>query len=490
MISLLYSDVECINAPAISSQVSEQLMLCDAIALILPENDLREYFLDTVSKPLIEKEDIKYRQDILKDFLGHRELLTMLDSLLSRFVGAVLDYNGSKIGKKQKLGRVSVDSGVSELCSVSALITELLFLIKKMYAEIKNLSLGSQGLVSFRERLGAIVLSDGYEKLISIAKRYEAPGLFHADISFALNEKAQLTKIKCLLSEKKSDVTVKQEKKKTPLFKRRTEKNESEAYTESIQLSYNSFAVEKIVGQAVSDITGAMVNVINTLIADFIGLKDELMFYKASCRIVDRFDDLGIKYSFPSFANKTEFLRLYDLFLLFRRSEEIEVIPNDFCFSDKTAGILISGDNGGGKTVYLRSVANAYLFAQAGLPVAAEISSLMPVRAIDVFMASYENTLGISESAGRFEEEVIKISEIADAPKENSIVMLNEFFQTTSYSEGAKGLYHILNYFSYRSVLWICVTHLTELLDMYKNDADISMVKVIDHKAKIIKNSS
>ena len=214
------------------------------------------------------------------------------------------------------------------------------------------------------------------------------------------------------------------------------------------------------------------------------------MFYKASCRIVDRFDDLGIKYSFPSFANKTEFLRLYDLFLLFRRSEEIEVIPNDFYFSDKTAGILISGDNGGGKTVYLRSVANAYLFAQAGLPVAAEISSLMPVRAIDVFMASYENTLGISESAGRFEEEVIKISEIADAPKENSIVMLNEFFQTTSYSEGAKGLYHILNYFSYRSVLWICVTHLTELLDMYKNDADISMVKVIDHKAKIIKNSS
>jgi len=54
-------------------------------------------------------------------------------------------------------------------------------------------------------------------------------------------------------------------------------------------------------------------------------------------------------------------------------------------------------------------------------------------------------------------------------------VILNETFQTTAYSEGAEGLYPILNYINEMGGGWILVTHLHDLFDRLSGESIVKM---------------
>ena len=130
-------------------------------------------------------------------------------------------------------------------------------------------------------------------------------------------------------------------------------------------------------------------------------------------------------------------------------------------------GILITGENNSGKTVYLRSVGMAQLLFQAGLPVPCESARMRIFSAVHTCYAAAEKEFVSGNDAGRFEQEVRVLSQLAERIQPNSLLLLNEVFQTTSYSEGAEGLYHILNYFTRHGVNFIAVTHLKELVPLY-----------------------
>ncbi|MBQ8497761.1 MAG: hypothetical protein IJ489_09960 [Clostridia bacterium] len=491
MISLLYRNSTPKKAPPLSTEALDSLMIDDAISLVIPENEKRNHFLKILSEPLIDTEDILYRQDILRDFLSHRFLLANLSDLFGAFVSVVLEYNktrqNNKLTYRKAVGSL-IDSGVSTLQSISVLIRELLLLLQKLDASIEGLPIHSTGLLALRNRLHTIAKSDAFPKLLSIAKKYDRFTAFHlhADIAFDLGENAQLTEIRLLSSVEEMPVSKPQkEPKKLHLFKKRDSDDRTETQEAVIPLNYNSFTTEKIVGQSISDITDAMIDVANQILSEFMGIKDDLLFYETACRILDKLKELETPYVFPLFGNQTEILDLYDLFLLFRSPDETNVIPNDFSLFQNIGGMLIRGDNGSGKTVYLRSVTTAYLFAQAGLPVLARKAFIVPICALHILMASSENTLDILGNAGRFEEEVIKISEIVNHPMSGAMVMLNEFFQTTSYAEGAQSLYHILQYLSAQHMRWICVTHLLDLFDLYRNEVNVTKIEIQNHKAKL-----
>jgi len=93
-------------------------------------------------------------------------------------------------------------------------------------------------------------------------------------------------------------------------------------------------------------------------------------------------------------------------------------------------------------------------------------------------MASAEKTLTVSDSVGRFEEEVIELKEMIDTILPNSIALFNEIFQTTDYAEGAEGLYYILEYLNRKGIRWILVTHLTQLANMYSEQSNVRMLKM------------
>lgn len=152
------------------------------------------------------------------------------------------------------------------------------------------------------------------------------------------------------------------------------------------------------------------------------------------------------------------------------RADNVSVTGSADDNSSKAAGvpgILITGENNSGKTVYLRSVGTAQLLFQAGLPVPCESARMRILCAVHTCYAAAEKEFVSGNDAGRFEQEVRVLSQLAERIQPNSLLLLNEVFQTTAYSEGAEGLYHILNYFMRHGVNFIAVTHLKELVPLY-----------------------
>ena len=165
-----------------------------------------------------------------------------------------------------------------------------------------------------------------------------------------------------------------------------------------------------------------------------------------------------------------DYEELYDMLLVFRDQSNKKVIPNSLSSDSNKEGMLVFGDNGSGKTVFLRSLAAMQVLGQAGLPVPCVRASIYPFSTIHTQFSEGEKMFTQGNDAGRFEQEVSEIAEMVDSITDNSLIILNETFQTTAYDEGAKGLYDILKYFTRKNVTWILVTHLTQLREHYSKE--------------------
>ena len=165
---------------------------------------------------------------------------------------------------------------------------------------------------------------------------------------------------------------------------------------------------------------------------------------------------------------------LYDLYLLMSKPNPSDVIPNDFMLGQSNGGLLVFGNNGSGKTVYLRSIGTMQVLAQAGLPIPCESAEFTLFLQLETQFSESEKEFCEGNDAGRFEQEVRELAAMVATLREDSIVFLNETFQSTAYAEGAEGLYHLLNHFSALNIRWILVSHLRQLEKMFdSNDVTV-----------------
>ena len=201
----------------------------------------------------------------------------------------------------------------------------------------------------------------------------------------------------------------------------------------------------------------------------FSAIEDELAFYTGVSRIVARLADRGVPYTIPEIHDAADgvldITALYDMLLVAESAHIDTVVPNDLHLSGQARGMLITGENNSGKTVYLRSIGTAVLFAGCGVPIPARAASVSLRGWIMTQFAKAEGALVTGNAAGRFEEEVIEVAALIDRLAPNALVLLNETFQTTAYAEGAAGMLPILRYIASRGGTYLFVTHLTALVD-------------------------
>ena len=133
-------------------------------------------------------------------------------------------------------------------------------------------------------------------------------------------------------------------------------------------------------------------------------------------------------------------------------------------------GLIVRGMTDSGKTVYLRAIAEAQLFAQAGLPVLAEKAALSVRHGLFSHFSSAEEEFLNKNARGRFDQEASELASIISSIKPYSLLLLNETFQTTSYKEGTESIYNILKFMPYLKTKYVFVTHLVNLFDYMKNE--------------------
>ncbi|MBQ7499845.1 MAG: hypothetical protein IJT91_03020, partial [Clostridia bacterium] len=222
-----------------------------------------------------------------------------------------------------------------------------------------------------------------------------------------------------------------------------------------------------VLSEALYRIDAALTAITDRIYDTFYGISNELLFYETALEYIDTLKRSGLPYVLPE-MKEAEFScfkaeELYDSYLVFSGCDD--PVPNDISIEKDKAGMIIKGKNNTGKTTFLRSVGTAQLLAQAGLPIPSK-SAVISVRSfIGTHFSSGEEEFRAGDKSGRFESEVKEVAALIDKVRPDSLILLNETFQTTSYDEGSEGMNAILSLFAAMSVQYIYVTHMIELYD-------------------------
>ncbi len=144
-------------------------------------------------------------------------------------------------------------------------------------------------------------------------------------------------------------------------------------------------------------------------------------------------------------------------------------VPNDMRLGESFCVMVISGPNGGGKTVAMKAVALAALFARAGLHVPA--ASGARVCLVDQILADIGDDQDIRESLSTFSAHMANVARIVEAASEHTLVVLDEVGVGTDPNEGAALAQAVLERLAQRGARVIATTHYNLLKEMAAIDS-------------------
>ncbi|HKL80524.1 MAG TPA: hypothetical protein VJ888_08825 [Mobilitalea sp.] len=215
-------------------------------------------------------------------------------------------------------------------------------------------------------------------------------------------------------------------------------------------------------------------NFIHPLISEF---ELECQFYISFCRYRSNMKEMNFHFCYPTLSEEGTFriTKGYDLALAKKNaSYKKEVIFNDCYFDKGERFFVITGPNQGGKTTFARAMGQMIYFSAIGLMVPAEEAEVPVFDGIYTHFAVEEN---INTGAGKLKEELLRLKEMMDNATRNSFVIINEVFTSaTSYDAYIMGR-KVLDFFMDMDCLGAYVTHIYELTK--EDDRVVSLVAAL-----------
>jgi len=139
------------------------------------------------------------------------------------------------------------------------------------------------------------------------------------------------------------------------------------------------------------------------------------------------------------------------------------VVGNDI-EADDAQLVIITGANQGGKSTFLRGVGLAYLMMQCGMFVAAESFA---GAVCDGLFTHFKREEDATMESGKLDEELRRLSRIADRIGPRSVLLCNESFASTNEWEGSEIGREVIGALLQADVRVFLVTHLFELARGY-----------------------
>lgn len=455
-------------AEPLRDRIIYHLSLDRSFSHICADIKKREYFLSVVSDLTNDKNEILYRQEIVKDFENNPALLEQLMSLSARFEELRITQKiAGKDEYRLNLTGTSSTATAKNILHSQSLSLKRAWLFVKAYGELlEKYDLQSRGLKELYAACKETYESPDFAKLITFCSKYE---YFSAseywDFKFALNDEGRIESYE-LIDHRYIHVTDPELKKKGFSFFKKSEETE---YPCQRLYTANDDLYERVASSALSDLSGVFAKISEQIFEKYGLIGRELVFYDVALKYVQTLKEKNVHVCYPTFTadQSIHIKKLYDLYLLMSSPNPSDVIPNDFMLGKDNGGLLVFGNNGSGKTVYLRSIGTMQILAQAGLPIPCESAEITLFSQIATQFSEAEKEFCEGNDAGRFEQEVRELAAMVETLKDGSLVFLNETFQSTAYAEGAEGLYYLLKHFSALNIRWILVSHLRKMETMF-----------------------
>jgi len=195
----------------------------------------------------------------------------------------------------------------------------------------------------------------------------------------------------------------------------------------------------------------------------FVMLRTELAFYVACLNLSDRLTEQGEPTTFPIPVARGEralsVRGLCDVCLSLTTGRR--VVGNDVDADGKSL-VMITGANQGGKSTFLRSLGLAQLMTQSGMFVAAQS---LRVNVCDGVFTHYKREEDQTMESGKLDEELARMSAIANHVTPNCILLCNESFASTNEREGSQIARQVVRALLDEGVNVVFVTHMFDLAD-------------------------
>ncbi len=222
-------------------------------------------------------------------------------------------------------------------------------------------------------------------------------------------------------------------------------------------------ALGKLEDRGVNLAANALAQSVDHVLSFFTMLRVEVGFYIACLNLHDRLaagtelKALPVPVARGELAFAAE--ELYDVSLALTVDQP--VVVNDVN-ADGRSLVMITGANQGGKSTFLRSVGLAQLMMQAGMFVAA---GSLRASVCDGVFTHYKREEDASMQSGKLDEELARMSEIADLIGPTCLLLCNESFAATNEREGSQIARQVIGALVDTGVRVLFVTHLFELAD-------------------------
>ena len=159
----------------------------------------------------------------------------------------------------------------------------------------------------------------------------------------------------------------------------------------------------------------------------------------------------------------------HPLLLLEAGLEPEDVVPNDLALEGGARCLVISGPNAGGKTVAAKAVGLAVLSVRAGLHVACDAGSRVPI--LDAVFADIGDEQDLRAGLSTFSARMANLASIVLQADARTLVIADEIGEGTEPGEGAALAQAILEALVAKGAFVLATTHFNRLKELAGGDA-------------------
>ncbi len=446
-----------------------------------------EIMLSALSDIVYDEGTIKYRQDIFEDFIRIEGLFDGFNQIANQLKN--LEYMNLNARHQEEAKLWFLFNRFKELESYVDSIVML-------NQELSLYSVKSKGLNDLKQYFHSIASDSEFLTLSKIVKSVQLDIDQIHSLTLGINLDSSLNPAEVTLVSINSGVykennfistvfgnfpLAKEVDLRTPTKLHRPSQDRREAILYTLYKD-----IEKLLNPLIQDLSDKLSKFAHIKTAGILSLISEIEFYLCGVQLIKRMTDAQLPMCRPEIcARNARLCKITDLyniglaFSMLKGKEDLaKIVPNKVSFDENGRILIITGPNRGGKTVYTEAVGLAQLLFQAGLYVPAKYAKMSPVDNIFTHFPADENQ---TVTLGRLGEEAKRISVIFEKASAYSLVLLNESFTSTSYTEGlylAKCVIQAMRYLGLRAIYNTHIHELAEAVD--------ELNQAVDGESKII----
>lgn len=391
-----------------------------------------------------DPDDIRYRQEIMKDFMNSESLVDAMEESLES-VKTLKDYNSMKTKTFMTQDKGTLYTILENLRELAVFVN----VTEDIVRILKSNDVKSTGLKRLLEGLEEAVNDEFFEKAkkdinkmledLSCVRGAIVGVNFSPDLNVQEVSAVEFVPYKIRSKYKFAEIAA------------------SISNIMNAAASTNSIGQPQVATKVVDPLLVTMTPLIekhlkkhfvrlNTIMNSYVHLDsnniiemyEALIFYISMARFAKRLESIGCDICMPKIRTKKNLSEsefnikdIYNVRLVF--AGEKNIVKNDFTFTPKEKLYILTGPNRGGKTIIEQAIGIVSVFASSGSFVTASSCTGLPFKNILTHFPIDEN---LTINYGRLGEEAVRIKEIVKETDDRTLILFNETYSTTSAEDG------------------------------------------------------